>query len=222
MEDYLALAWPPFGLKIHTPRLELRMPTCIDIVRLAPVSYHAAPATRRIGASFTAPELLAREQARSIAEWSVERWTLNFGVFLHSGEPVGLQGLAAERYPTKRCFETPAWVTPQRRRQKFATEMRGGVLSLTFNFLGAASALASPLADNVASIGVSLRLGYEQNQSMLKRNANMEGAVHLVLSRERWRGRLRTEVKVRGLEACLPLFGLGDNAVRWHPEAPHE
>src|ERR1700735_3415645 len=71
--------WPPFALRVCTARLELRLPTCADIVGLVPASYHAASAVRK-GAAFTPTELLAREQARSIAEWSVDNWVVTFGV----------------------------------------------------------------------------------------------------------------------------------------------
>jgi hypothetical protein len=105
------MVWPLLALRIRTMRLELRLPTCADIVRLAPASYHSAYGVRN-GAAFTATELLAREQARSIAEWSVEDWSLTFGAFLNSGEPVGLQTIAAARFPATRTFETPSWVNP--------------------------------------------------------------------------------------------------------------
>jgi RimJ/RimL family protein N-acetyltransferase len=201
------MVWPLLALRIRTMRLELRLPTCADIVRLAPASYHSAYGVRN-GAAFTATELLAREQARSIAEWSVEDWSLTFGAFLNSGEPVGLQTIAAARFPATRTFETPSWVNPARRRKGLATEMRIGVLGLMFDYLGAAAAVASPLAQNFASIGVSERLGYELDQSVPKRSAD-EDTVRMILTRERWMHRTRPVIEVRGLDVCLALFGLG-------------
>lgn len=200
--------WPPFALRIRTERLELRVPTCTDIVRLAPASYHAASAVRN-GAAFTATELLAREQARSIAEWSVDSWRLTFGVFLHTGEPVGLQAIATERFPVRRAFDTPTWVSPAKRREGLATEMRVAVLSLMFDHLGATAAIASPVTSNVASIGVSERLGYERGQSIPKRFEANEATVHMTLTRECWTNRARAAIEVRGLDVCLPLFGFG-------------
>jgi RimJ/RimL family protein N-acetyltransferase len=211
-----AQAWPLLGLRIRTARLELRLPTCEDITRLAPVSYHRQSAGR-VGATFTASELLAREQARSISEWSTNRWYLTFGVF-RGGDPVGIQSVTTERFPSTRSFETPAWVAPTMRRQGFATEMRVAVLCLMFDYLAARVAVASPFAGNIASIEVSKRLGYEQLQPLSGSHASKEPTTRLTLTTARWRTSHLRNVEIEGLGLCLPLFGLTAQTGDYPPE----
>ena len=206
MEDLDAsrLAWPMLGLRVRTGRLELRLPRCTDLVTLTPASYHAGPDTR-VGVTFTPSELLTRELARSIAEWSVDRWTLIFGAFKADGRAVGIQCVSAEEFPSSHTFTTPVWVAPSKRGLGYATEMREAVLFLMFNHLRAVTALASPQPDNIASIAISLGLGYASSPR-LGDDATQE-ATSLYLSRESWLSQSRPEVRVEGISPCLPLFG---------------
>ena len=207
MEDFVSqiLAWPPLGLRIRTQRLELRLPICADVAKLAPISYYARTGPR-IGITFTPTELLTREIARSIAEWSVDQWTLTFGAFQANGHAVGIQSVNTKEFSTSRVFRTPVWVAPSNRRQGYATEMREAVLSLMFDHLGAVAALASPRRDNTASIIVSTALGYVP--FLETGEATSRKTLPLRLTRDGWLGRCRPEVLIDGIADCLPLFGL--------------
>jgi hypothetical protein len=98
--------WPLFGLRIRTPRLELRLPTDDDLpalMALARAGIHppdempfAVPWTRATGAEFERGFLQHHWMVRGA--WSPEDWALNLAAF-RNGEPVGSQTLTAEGFP---------------------------------------------------------------------------------------------------------------------------
>jgi RimJ/RimL family protein N-acetyltransferase len=89
--------------------------------------------------------------------------------------------------------------------------MRTAVLSLAFDHLGALAAVTSARPDNGPSLGVSRRLGYQDNGVSL--NASSDGLVllhHLRLAADEWQASQRPgKAKVTALEPCLRSFGLG-------------
>jgi RimJ/RimL family protein N-acetyltransferase len=87
--------------------------------------------------------------------------------------------------------------------------MRAGILALAFDHLGAEAAVTSAEHSNVASLGVSRRLGYADNG--VGRVHGAEGAVdlqYLRLDRKDWHATGRS-AEVSGVDACLPWFGIG-------------
>jgi hypothetical protein len=83
--------------------------------------------------------------------------------------------------------------------------MRMAVLGLSFDHLGAVAAITSARMDNLASLGVSRRIGYTDNGVGFV--AERSGRVllrHLRLTAEQWRH--SGEVTVTGFEACRPWF----------------
>ena len=61
---------------------------------------------------------------------------------------------------------------------------------------------------DLASIGVSRAVGYEENGTgRLARRGAASDTLRFQLTRERWAALQRPEVRIEGLEACLDLFG---------------
>ncbi|MEV0770005.1 hypothetical protein [Nocardia salmonicida] len=96
--------WPLFGLRLTTPRLELRLPSDEALAALADLAAEGVHAPDRM--PFTVPwtDLPPVERARSVFQhhwlqlgnWAPDDWTLNFAVFEH-GRIVGQQAISARR-----------------------------------------------------------------------------------------------------------------------------
>lgn len=208
--------WPVAGVRLRTPRLELRVPGMDDLGELARLAAEGVhdPVVQPFTAAWT--DVRPDERARSVlrwhwrcwADWQDEAWTLNF-VVLHDGEVVGTQALSAKHFAVCAEVSTGSWLGLRYHGRGIGTEMRAAVLELAFTGLGAESALSGAFEDNLGSHGVSRKLGYEQDgiethavrgQPMVLRR--------LRLTRARWESRSRLPVTVTGLAEALPLFGV--------------
>ena len=208
--------WPLFGLRVATPRLELRLPTDAELDDLADVAADGVhdPAAMPFMTPWTdnAPpglqQGLLQWNWRQRAEWTSERWNLGLGVFVE-GHIVGVQDIGAERFAVLRSVTTGSWLGRAHQGRGVGTEMRAAVLHLAFAGLGALEAHSGAWTDNMRSLGVSARFGYEANGR--RRAARRDAAdeiVDLRLTRDRWAAHARDDVTVTGLEPCLALFGL--------------
>ena len=210
----LARLWPLFGLRVRTPRLELRVPTDDELCALAEVAaagVHPAD-TMPFDVPWTAAPSPLLERGvlqfywRCRGEWSVERWTLDFAVFL-DGRPVGAQGLSATAFPVVRSFETGSWLGRRFQGQGIGREMRAAALHFGFDGLETVQAHSGAWEDNAASLAVSRALGYRPNGERIDpRLGRPCRKLLLRLDRADWSS--PAEVSVEGLEPCLPLFGL--------------
>lgn len=87
--------------------------------------------------------------------------------------------------------------------------MRAAVLHLAFAGLGARWCETFAWDDNASSLGVTRRLGYEDNGVEMDLRRGEPAALHRFrMTREQWEGRRRRDIRIEGLEACLDLFGL--------------
>lgn len=207
--------WPLHGLRIRTPRLELRLPDTALADRLAAVAGAGVHAADRM--PFTVPwtddepGAVARAAFQhvlsTIANWSPDDWALSLAV-LHDGEVVGRQDLMAKDFAVTRVASTGSWLGLVHQRQGFGTEMRAAALHLAFAGLGAQCAVSAAMTDNPASLGVSRRLGYLPDGTAV---AAVRGAPatlqRLRLDRARWEEHRRVEVSIQGLDACRSAFG---------------
>jgi RimJ/RimL family protein N-acetyltransferase len=103
---------------------------------------------------------------------------------------------------------TGSWLGTAHQRRGLGTEMRAAALELAFGGLGARAARSGWLESGAAqSAGVSAKLGYREVGTHLMRPRG-EPVVHhdLLLERSTWR--CPVPVALRGVEACLPLFGV--------------
>jgi RimJ/RimL family protein N-acetyltransferase len=208
--------WPQYGLTVFTPRLELRLPHEEELAALADLAgegVHRAD-ERPFLTPWTdgGPEDRARRVLQGhwgdLAEWSVAAWHLGLGVFRH-GRPLGMVTLRARDFPVVREVATSSWLGLEHQGKGYGTEARAGLLTLAFDHLGARAARTEVFQDNHASQGVSRKLGYEHDGiSVDARGDEALVSDRLRLTRQRWARQDRPPVRIDGMTACRPMFGL--------------
>jgi RimJ/RimL family protein N-acetyltransferase len=218
MSEPASRFWPFFDLVVRTPGLELRYATDALLEELAVL--HAAgvlrPGTEPFDgdATFYDPGpgtlrwLKGQWSARS--KTAPEWWVLMFAVVV-DGRAVGGQEMTGVEFAKTRTVNTFSWLGRDFQGRGLGKEMRAAALHLAFDSLGAERAESDCFDDNGPSRGVSLALGYEENGSASwPRPSGGAPATRYLLTRDRWElaGR-RQDVTVEGVEACLPLLGLG-------------
>ena len=209
--------WPLFGLRLRTERLELRPPSDDDLFALSDA---AAAGIHEPGAMpFSAPwseqppgtlERGVVQHGWSVrARWRVASWNLPLAVLV-DGEVVGSQDVFARDFTVTRQVETGSWLTRARQGAGVGREMRAAALALAFEGLGATHCTTGAFEDNAPSLGVTRSLGYEADGwSVRARKGVPVRLLRFRIDRERWSAHRSHEVAIEGLEACLPLFGLG-------------
>ncbi|MEV0613445.1 GNAT family protein [Nonomuraea sp. NPDC050404] len=208
--------WPQYGLIIRTPRLELRLPHEEELAALADLAGEGVH--RADERPFLTPwtDGGPQDRARSVlqghwgdlAGWSVAAWQLGLGVF-HHGRPLGMVALRAHDFPVVREVATSSWLGLAHQGNGYGTEARVGLLTLAFDHLGARAARTEVFQDNHASQGVSRKLGYEHDGiSVDARGDEALVSDRLRLTRQRWAQQDRPAVRVDGITACRPMFGL--------------
>ncbi len=149
--------WPLTGLRLRTPRLELRWPSLADLdalVTLAAAGVHD-PQVQPFSAAWTdvaAAELPARSLRffwSQWASWEPANWEVSFAV-VHQGDIVGVQGLKATDFAVLREVHTGSWIGRPYQGRGIGTEMRAAVLSLAFDDLHAEYARSIAHSDNAA------------------------------------------------------------------------
>ncbi len=213
--------WPMFGLRVRTPRLELRYADD-DLVR--EIAVLAALGVRRHGQrpfDIDWDLVPSPHQERNTlqyfwserAGWKPTDWHCPFAVLV-DGEVVGVQGMFAKDFPRLRTVETGSWLGIAHQGRRIGTEMRAAILHLIFTGLGATTAISAAYDDNPGSQGVSARLGYLDNG----RDGRLRGGeravmVRFSLERTGWEANRRDatrEITISGLEPCLPYFGAAE------------
>jgi RimJ/RimL family protein N-acetyltransferase len=208
--------WPLFGLRLRTPRLELRVPDLDDLAQLAAVA--AAGVHDPEYQPFVVPwtEGTPQERARNTLQWqwsmwgrwSPDDWSLQF-VTVADGRVVGTQAIDGKDFAVLREVSTGSWLGRVHHGRGIGTEMRAAVLELAFAGLDAEFATSEAFADNAASYGVSRKLGYRDDGT--ERHLVGGRAVvgrRLRLDRAGWAAARTVDVRIEGLEPCLPMFGL--------------
>jgi RimJ/RimL family protein N-acetyltransferase len=208
--------WPLPGLRLRTGDLELRLPDADDLVQLAALAevgvhdedtapflspWHDAEPFERAGGTM-------RFHWSRWASWQPSDWELNL-VIVRDGTVVATQGMAGKDFATLREVSTGSWVGRAYQRQGIGTAMRAAALALAFEGLGAEYAVSAAFSDNAASLGVSKKLGYQQDgfDWAVIRGKRVK-SIRLRLDRENWLAHSKIDVEIAGLEPCLPFFGL--------------
>lgn len=211
--------WPLAGLRVRTPRLELRVPDLEDLGALGALAAAGVhdPGVQPFTAEWTDAE--PEERARRVlrfhwqcwADWRADEWSLNL-VVLRDGELVGTQSVGATNFAVCAEVNTGSWLGLAHHGQGIGTEMRAAVLEFAFAHLGADSAVSGAFEDNLGSHGVSRKLGYEPD-GIARHAIRGRPAVirRLRLTRERWEAHRRVPVEVTGLAECMPLFGIEED-----------
>jgi RimJ/RimL family protein N-acetyltransferase len=207
--------WPLFGLRLTTPRLELRVPDLADLAQLAEVAAAGVhdPGHQPFAVPWTdgTPTEVARGtlqfQWRMLGQWAPENWSLNF-VTVCDGQVIGTQAVDARQFATLREVGTGSWLGRAHHGQGFGTEMRAAVLELAFTGLGAQWATSEAFADNAASYAVSRKLGYADD-GVARHVVRGQAVVgrRLRLDRAGWAAARTVDVRIEGLAPCLPMFG---------------
>lgn len=211
--------FPLLGLRVTTPRLELRLPSPAELGTLAEVAADGihAPDVMPFLVPWTdqGPAEVARGVVQyhwlGLGKWTPQDWSLNLTV-IHVGEVVGQQAISAHDLAVSREVHTGSWLGRRYQGQGIGTEMRAAVLHLAFAGLGAEEAVSGAFEDNPASYAVSRKLGYLPdgvNRHVVRGDVAIERRMRL--TRAAWERHRTISVTIGGLAPCLPLFGL--NAV---------
>lgn len=216
MADLVAL-WPLFGLRITTPRLELRLPSDDDLAQLVSLARRGihdpvtmpfeVPWTDVPSPRFEWESLQHHWQAR--AQLSASSWRLGFAVRCE-GEVVGLQSISADDFPRLRTAETGSWIGREHHGRGIGSEMRRAVVHFGFEVLGALALTSAAFVDNLASQRVSAAVGYEPNGRRFRMQRDQRAEqVLFELTRERWLATPRDlAVTVTGWDAGRAQLGL--------------
>jgi RimJ/RimL family protein N-acetyltransferase len=216
MADMGAEFWPLAGLRVRTPRLELRVPSHADLFELADLAALGVhdPKTQPFSVPWT--DVPPAERGRSVLQfhwgqwssWKPEKWSLAL-VVVQGGTVVGTQGMGSREFAVLREVSTGSWLGLAYQGQGIGTEMRAAVLHLAFAGLGARCATSGAFTDNAASLAVSRKLGYaDDGIEFHVRRGRPAKVRRLRIDRAGWEASHTIPVTIEGLEACLPMFGL--------------
>jgi len=203
--------YPVLGLRLTTPRLELRLPSPEELSSLADLAAEGIhdPAFMPFCVPWTdQPQAeLARAVVqyhwKTLGESTPQEWSLHFTVF-HDGVVVGTQDLNGRMFRVTREVSTGSWLGLRHQGKGIGTEMRAAVLQLAFVGLAAQWAVSDAYTHNPASLAVSRKLGYEPD-GIARHVVRDEPAIlqRLRLSRAGWERHRTVPVTIDGLEPCL-------------------
>jgi RimJ/RimL family protein N-acetyltransferase len=208
-------AWPLYGLRLRTERLELRLPTddeLIELLDLARAGIHP-PDEMPFGVAWSTIPSPGFERGflqhhwRMRATWSATDWSLNLLTVL-DGRTIGTQTVEAKDFAVYRTVATGSWIGRAFQGRGFGKEMRAAVLGFAFDGLGARVAETNAFLDNAPSNAVSRALGYAENGfGSLAPNGVARTTQNFRMTDDLWRARPRPPLTIEGLDACRELFG---------------
>ncbi|MEU0935915.1 GNAT family N-acetyltransferase [Embleya sp. NPDC005971] len=205
-----------FGLRVTTPRLELRTASQDDLVELVELAARGIHAPDRM--PFSEPwtrqpqPMFARNGLKHYwatwANWQPENWRLLLAV-VHDGVIIGTQDCGAKDFARRREVSSGSWLGQAHQGRGFGTEMRAAILELAFAGLGAHWAVSSAFPDNAPSLAVSRRLGYaDDGLDVLHNEDNTPRPLQrLRLTRDAWLEHRTIPAEIEGLAACRDMFG---------------
>lgn len=210
--DFLTkLPHPLTRLRLHTPRLVLRLATVAELRELFDVAAAGIHDPDEMPFSVawtddTTEDSFVEYHRTRLTLATPEEWELALVAFL-DGKPVGVQSLHGHGFGGSRAAITGSWLGRRYQGLGLGTEMRNAVLTLMFEKLGAVTALSGALDGNEASLAVSRKLGYVQVgvSSVAPRG---EPVAHADLELPRERFRRTVPVEIAGFDpATLYWFG---------------
>ncbi len=209
--------WPLYGLRVKSPRVELRYVDEELGAKLADLAMNGIHDSGYM--PFAVPWTDAEPDAlwqntmkyywQCRAETELRHWDLAFGV-IAEGAIIGCTTLSADDFPIMRQFETGSWLGRAYQGRGLGRELREAALHLGFVGLGATLATTSAFGDNAPSLGVTRSLGYSANGVSRKiRRGEPASSLLFKLTSEDWAVRLRRDdITIEGIGSCLPFLGL--------------
>lgn len=206
--------WPFGDLTIQGHELTLRPVRDADLAELVSIFPDdfdldpAYPALNGLASATDRERRLVQSIWRHRGCWSIDDWALDFGVW-RGNEPLGIQTLEGAEFMQERTVDSASWIAKPFRGKGFGIQARALVLAFAFEQLGAEKAITSAVVTNLASLGVSRRLGYRD--AGIRPHDTGDGVVdlqHLVMTRSAWDERQRTTPTVNGFGPCRPFFRL--------------
>jgi RimJ/RimL family protein N-acetyltransferase len=205
---------PLRGLRLRTPRLELRLGSrdeLVEVHELARRGIHPPeempfenPWTDRSAEEDFVERAVEFHEA-ALRDWQPGRWSFNPLIFFE-GRPIGSQGMRAEDFSQRREVDTGSWLGQAFQRQGLGTEMRAALLELAFRELGAVAATSGSVLGNESSKRVSEKLGYRVvGTSTIAPRGEPVQKYDLRIERDEWSSPF--PVDIEGVDPCLPLFG---------------
>jgi len=215
----MVAAWPLFDLSITTPRLSLRLPSDRELMTLAEQGATGLLSEEQAGfmsgwALLPSPQFersLVRYHWRLRGSWSQASWSLALGIYpVGEHDPVGGIDATATEFARSRSVSTGWWLLPAWRGRGLGKEALAAMLHLVFDGLQALEARQIVHPENEVSLAISRALGYELDgtERTIAGDGQAIDAVRLVLHRDHWRRRRRSNIDLRGLDSCSDLFGL--------------
>jgi RimJ/RimL family protein N-acetyltransferase len=201
---------PLWGIRLRTPRLELRLPSEDELVELFRVAEGGIHPPEEM--PFYVPWTESLDLDGFLAfhrgcweAWRPDRWSLNLIAFLDD-RPIGSQGIEAENFAAERAVISGSWLGAPYQGRGLGTEQRAGVLELAFSELGAETALSGSFVHNVKSQRISEKLGYRltRTRTMESRGEPVE---HYDYRLERADWASPVQVEIGGVKPALALFG---------------
>ena len=218
----LASAFPPFGLRVTSGDLELRLPDDTELTRLADVAVAGIHPPERnpflvpwnVGEPDEVRRGLLQYHWASRGRIAPEAWALELGVFL-DGEPVGVQSVSATAFAATRSAGTGSWLGLEQHGKGLGKRMRLLALHLLFEGFGAADATTEAFDDNPESNGVTRSLGYAPNGvALVDRKGGPATENRYRMTREMWASRPdlhRPDVTLSGVAAVRTMLGLDEH-----------
>ncbi len=202
-------AYPPFDVRVATPRIELVGATDELLAQLVSAvrdgKANADPPAWDDPHSFYESDPDARVHGWLRGIWrgrgltAPDRWRLYF-VAVVDGEVIGMQDLIGFDFLTFGSVESSSWVSSDVRLKGLGTEMRSAILHLAFEGLGAKEATSEAGGDNMPSNRISERLGYEPNgTSWATHNGVPNLGRRWRLTREAWLLTRRDDISLSGV-----------------------
>lgn len=206
---------PLYGLRLRTPRLELRLGSPEEIEelgRLAARGIHppeempfAVAWSDRLGESGFLDFFVAHHRD-ALGAWDPGDWMLHLLVRT-DGQLAGSQSVGVDDREPGRVVATGSWLGTAFQGRGIGTEMRAAVLELAFGGLGADAATSAWLEGNDSSRRVSEKLGYRETHLSSKSPRGTPVVSHEVrLERAGWR--CPVAVEIEGLDGCRRLLRL--------------
>ena len=208
-------SWPLFGLRIRTPRVELRAVTDDDMDELVALILGGVhhpdempflmPWTRAEPPDLQRASLQWHWKGR--ADWAPADWRLSLGVW-EDGTLVGQQDVIATDFAVRRVVSSGSWLGLPHQGKGIGTEMRAAILHFAFAGLGAERAQTDAYADNPRSLGVTAKLGYEPNGVQIRVSDGAPREIHhFVMTRDQWTATRRDDIAIDGLDGARSMFG---------------